>query len=972
MRARKRARKWIALSLACVGIFSAAAHSQVITDGSLGTATSVTGPSFFIGSGLGQQRGANLFHSFSTFNVGAGQHAIFDTATGTVNVIARVTGNGASTINGAVSANANLFLMNPQGIVFGPSAVLNVNGSFHATTADYLRLNDGARFYASLGQSSVLSVAAPAAFGFLDSVNAPIVLQNSFLAVPDSQMLSLVGGHITLINSQLGVSNGRLNIIAAGSAGEAIFGGFATTVTGMSAFSDIQFNQSRVNSGIEEAANIYIRGGRFVMENQSGIVGVTSTPGAQRTIDIDVDVMQLRNSLISTAATLNGPGSATNIRAREFDVADGSGVLITAGGANPGGDISIRADTFRLSGGLSLVGTAAAQGTGRAGNVSIQANTISVADGAISAISGTSGAAGSIDLVADAISLSRGGGVTSGTSSSGTGGRIGIRARDLTIDGTQGTLATGVSAVTTSTIPNAGNAGAVSIDVDSLTLRRGFISSSTGGPGRGGDIAINARAISLERSSSLTTETGVPAGQGAQTFGSGGAIVLTAQTAQIASGSRVSASTFGNGTGGSVAINSNRLTIDRAGDTSFTGIAANTGAPTNVTATGAGGSVTLRVADLQLINRGEVAANTYGSGLAGRIDIVGTNLVLANAGSISASSFGQMPNAGRANDILITADSLQVADASQIANFTLGSGAAGRLLITATDLDVLSGGTLQASSLSSGANPGATGDIFINGMRINVDGGSVNARSLGAAAPGGIVISAASVRLDNGAVLSATGIGAGNAGNIVVNAGQFIELDHGSRIVTEALNGSGGNVRLFANERITFRNSLVSTSVLGPASNGGNIAIDPIFVIIQDSQIIARAVGGSGGNINIATQYLFQSANSIVDASSQVGISGRVQVVGADVDLNADIATLPMDFLNAQQWLSTACAARQGGDVSQFTVNGRDGVYRSPFDLISSPLSLDIPFERSAKRKATDLFAIPMLSFAPECLRGPG
>ena len=91
-------------------------------------------------------------------------------------------------------AGANLYLLNPSGVLFGPNASLDVSGSFHVSTADFLRFADGAKFSANLGQESVLTVAPPAAFGFLGNNPAPITIQGSTLQVPGGKALSVVGG----------------------------------------------------------------------------------------------------------------------------------------------------------------------------------------------------------------------------------------------------------------------------------------------------------------------------------------------------------------------------------------------------------------------------------------------------------------------------------------------------------------------------------------------------------------------------------------------------------------------------------------------------------------------------------------------------------------------------------------------------------------------------------------------------------
>src|SRR5438552_980469 len=116
--------------------------------------------------------GPNLFHSFGEFSVGANNIANFlnETALPTSNILSRVTGGNPSSIFGTIQTTnfgaANLYLINPAPVIFAPTAQLNVGGSFAASTADYLKMSDGAKFYANPAQPTVLSIAPVAAFGF--------------------------------------------------------------------------------------------------------------------------------------------------------------------------------------------------------------------------------------------------------------------------------------------------------------------------------------------------------------------------------------------------------------------------------------------------------------------------------------------------------------------------------------------------------------------------------------------------------------------------------------------------------------------------------------------------------------------------------------------------------------------------------------------------------------------------------------
>src|SRR5262245_40471923 len=197
----------VVLFLAAAGIPSSVGYADVTASG-LNTTVNNVGSNFNITGGTRPNNGANLFHSFGNFSLNAPESANFlnDSGLATNNIISRVTGGNPSnifgTINTAAFGSANLFLMNPAGIIFGPTARLNVGGSFHATTADYIKLGTDGIVYADPAKGSVLTAAAPTAFGFLNPAPAPINVVTpapGLLRVPvPGQTLSLVGGTVNI------------------------------------------------------------------------------------------------------------------------------------------------------------------------------------------------------------------------------------------------------------------------------------------------------------------------------------------------------------------------------------------------------------------------------------------------------------------------------------------------------------------------------------------------------------------------------------------------------------------------------------------------------------------------------------------------------------------------------------------------------------------------------------------------------
>src|SRR5690349_16441780 len=204
--------------------------AQIVTDGSLGSAghigrkESLPGPNVKIGAELGSRRGNNLFHSFEKFGIATGQTATFTGPGSIKNVISRVTGGGASTIDGTLRSTvgqADLYFLNPAGVLFGPNARLDLPGSLHVSTAHELRFADGARFSAIDTVGSGLTVAPPEAFGFLDRPVDRITVDQSQLRLASGRTLSLVGGNLDLVHgAYLAAASGTINLAAVASAGQ--------------------------------------------------------------------------------------------------------------------------------------------------------------------------------------------------------------------------------------------------------------------------------------------------------------------------------------------------------------------------------------------------------------------------------------------------------------------------------------------------------------------------------------------------------------------------------------------------------------------------------------------------------------------------------------------------------------------------------------------------------------------------------
>ncbi|NJO15739.1 MAG: filamentous hemagglutinin N-terminal domain-containing protein [Thioploca sp.] len=372
-------------------------YAEVITDGTLGAQLNLPGPDFQIGANLGQQLGDNLFHSFQNFNLQSHEGATFS-GPDSVNIIfSRVTGGNPSQINGTIRStipHAELFLLNPAGIVFGESAHLDVQGGFHVSTADYMRLGTTGRFDARVPSQSILTVAPPTAFGFLD-VPKPIQVQGSDLAIATQADFSLIGGDLMLNHAQLNAASGRFNLVSVASKGEVTSkaGRLDVRIPETASFTQlghIDVLDSHIETSGSPAGGISIRGGQVWLRDS---LIHAHTLGESDGKDID----------ILTTDWLRIQGKATDSSSYEhtianIDIKDSVGIVSNTFGRGQAGHIFIT--TPRLEMRQSTIDTSTSS-EGDGGNIDIQSQQIRLEEGAeISSNTYGTGAGGQINLKA--------------------------------------------------------------------------------------------------------------------------------------------------------------------------------------------------------------------------------------------------------------------------------------------------------------------------------------------------------------------------------------------------------------------------------------------------------------------------------------------------------------------------------------------------------------------------------------------
>ena len=824
---------WLASSLVLVVAFggtSDRAFSQITPDDSLGAERSVVKPdvdnpqlSLITGGAI---RDTNLFHSFAQFNLGERQAVYFDNPPGIEikNIVSRVTGGSRSEILGRLGSNANLFLINPNGIIFGPNARLDINGSFVATTANALQFGNQGFFSASEPNVPLLLTVNPSAFLFNQIAPAPITNQSIYsmtgLKVPAGQSLLLLGGEVKLEGGLVQAEGGHVEL-----GGVAGVGTVGLNVDG---------NKLRLTYPVEvQRADILLTNGAKIDASGEG-GGDIQLSGRRITLTEGAKIVA--NTLSSE------PGGKVSIRADQLIVRDGAIVSAITYGQGRGGTVEVDASKF-----VQLIGTSAdgqsrsglfteTRGAGTAGDIRIQTGQLIVQDGAQ---------------------------VGTVTVSEGRGGTLTVTATDSVqlID----TSANGVflSGLFSQTQGGSGSAGDIQIATGRLIVQDGAqVSTSTAGEGQGGRLtATVSDSVQLSGTSAKGSSSGLfTVTQGGS--GSAGNLRIETRRLTVQNGAQVSASILGGGLG-----KGGTLSVSASESVELIGTSANS------------------------LLRSGLFVGTIGPEAAGDLTIETRRLVVRDGAVVSAGTRSQ----GNGGSLAIAAsESVQV----------LGTSADGR----------------PSSLLAESFSTGSAGDLRIDTRRLIVrDGAQVT--------------------------VSSQGLGS-NAGSLTVTA-ESIELSRQGKLQASTASGLGGDISLQVQDLILMRqNSLISAKA-DNNGNGGNIIINSPFIVAiptEDSDIIANAFQGRGGNINITTQGIYGLENrpqltskSDINASSDYGVNGTVQINTPDVDPSRGLTNLPTEVIDASNQIAQNCPG-DGGKVAQneFIVTGRGGLPDNPSATLSS------------------------------------
>jgi filamentous hemagglutinin family protein len=606
--------------------------------------------------------GTNLFHSFQEFSLPTGKEAFFNNVSSIKNIISRVTGRSISHIDGLIRANgtANLFFLNPNGIIFGGNATLAIGGSFVASTASSLKFADGAEFNPVEPQKSILTVSVPIGLGFsstsgtiqvlgtgyniveIPPINPFLVGSHKGLNVASGKTLALVGSNVILEGGILTAESGRIELGSV-EKGTILFQqipqGMALDYSNVTSFEDIQISSlALVDASGLVGGSIQIYGKRVAID-RGGLVLIRNL-GPQPSGDIFVNAQE---SLRITGDVIN-PHSSSPFAVGRSSITTES---LTEG---KGGNINVFSQNLILQDG----GVIGARGFGNAstGSINIQATQdLKILNfspvnprffSGISAVTNGQGDSGDINIFSENILATNGGQISASTLGEGNGGNVNVNVQDsIRLIGVIPQIFL-PSVIGTATLKS-GTGGNLTINTSKLTLQDGArIDTSSYSRGRAGNITVTASDF-IEVSGSVpgsinTTSISSSVSRAdpvAQELfqlpqiptGTSGSIMLNTPRLMIKDNALVTVSHTGIGNAGNLTINSSVLVLNN-----LAGINA-------ATLLGEGGNLFINSSDLRLLAHSGISATGGGTGNGGNITINTNTLVGLENSDITANAF---------------------------------------------------------------------------------------------------------------------------------------------------------------------------------------------------------------------------------------------------------------------------------------------------------------------------------------------
>ncbi|WP_055075705.1 filamentous hemagglutinin N-terminal domain-containing protein [Pseudanabaena sp. 'Roaring Creek'] len=891
----------VCFSGACVlSYFSSplSASAQIVPDRTLPVNSTVTTTGSVHTINGGTTVGVNLYHSFQDFSVPTNNTAYFNNAPNVQNILTRVTGNNVSNIDGTLKANgnANLYLLNPNGIVLGANAKLDIGGSFVGSTANSFKFPDGSGFSATNPQAPppLLTMDITPGLQYGNTTPAPISNTGNLSVGKD---LTLSGGSVTSTGN-LSAPNGNLNLEAV--AGNLQASQFQASTATLSATKDILLKNGKfqtsgdlnllANNGIvlqdsaTQPLNLLVGGNLLVRGTQNVLANVLANPNSSLFTRGNV-VLQSNNPIDVDAHWIGGG----NFLVKKLD-------------GTPGDLYSLKDPIFQYSGnvnfgnytGTSLqilaggsVTTGAIQITGA--SAPFNNSTVTLSDSSSLVIDGINTPV--VDIRAGV--LPSGLFATPAVTVTGNPTSANISVGAIAIDDTSAATANSLVYLTNQFAPNSALAG--SISVGAITTSSSFGNAGAVVIDSKGDINVNNQinalsltenggSVSLLANGNLTFASGN--GVNTSTFGTGNAgnININVTNITLTNGGQLQSDIFGNGNGGNIAIAA-------TGSVLFSGFNVNpTGAFSRVQvgATGNAGDIIINAGSASITNGAELQTPTFGIGNGGNISITATNSVLFSSNGIQSTAISSVESGavGNAGNISISAKTLSVDNSFLKAN-TLGQGNAGNINIKVDSISTTNNSQLTSDS----SKIGNAGNITINASSlVSFDNSSYLESEIGGSGVGNggyININAKSVYLNNESSISTNSQGLGNAGNININA-QYLNMQNGSFISSivgsnlgQINTGNAGKINILAGQSITL-NGYGTGIFTGASGNttgyGGSIFIDPQNLTLQNGAQISTSSFGFGiaGNITIFSNNLSLYNGSLISAFALSGNGGNI------------------------------------------------------------------------------------------------
>ena len=874
--------------------------AQVTSDGTVNTQVNQNGNVAEITGG--ETRGGNLFHSFQDFSVPTDNSAFFNNADSIANIFSRVTGGNISNIDGLIRANgsANLFLINPAGILFGQNARLDIGGSFYGSTASSILFEDGEFSAVDLENPPLLTVNAPIGLSFRDEPGE-IVNQANFglteqtleqdigfepatidritsitgLEVDPGQNLALIGGNITLERSGLTAPGGNVTLGGLSQAG----------TVAISPESNFSFPENAAKADLS-------------LENNALVSVIGNGGGA---IDIDVSNLTLSQQSQLRAGIAEGSGDSNTV-AGDIVINASDSVTLIGSGDFEDGDRRIDLDTAILN----TVGLSPA----RVENSNDTENTM--------------GNGGSIAIDTKALNITERGTISTQLYGVGNAGKIDINANTVTLD--EGTV---VSQVGLQGNKGRGNSGDININSNNFTATNlSFIVTDNNGTGEGnaGDINLSATdsvVIQDNQFTALISEIGENA------VGTTGNINIVANSLDLENSVQLLTQVRGIGNTGSIDLDINDSLV----------ISGGAALQTQVLSTGEGtaGNIEIDTNTLELLDNSFVLADSRSLGNSGEIIIRAKESLFVSGSIIARVTIAEA--SGNSGEIEIISPQISLTNRAIISSSVEGLGDTGDINIDAETVSLDNFSLITASNRSEISLE--SGNININADRLTLTRGSIiNATNSSTFDGGQINIKARTLELLSGSVLQTATDGNGNAGDIVLIIDNAIFLDGNDApnrpssfdFNEPILDNIAGRTGIFANAGDNSLNS------------GGNIFIDSGLIVAvpnSNSDIIANALRGRGGNITInATVIGFEEgsldplANNINASSGVVG--GTTFSIGQPNEVQANIVA-------SEQTIVQACQAnREIAAKNNFVIEGRGGITPEPgLPLNSSNIYVD-------------------------------